>query len=400
MTLKLSLVIAATLSLRVMAQDATLQPHQEAMPQPATNPPVAAIETPEPAAAVAAPAAPAAAESEAPLPSTITGPANIAPTPEPAPAPKPAAAPAAPRAPARKAAAKPSELKSTPLQPGPAVLVATRVNLRGKAGLRGEVIGRMTNGEPVTVLQEVHLKNSGPQEPSAWAKIQLPQKVHAWVFATYINPTNHTVNASQLNIRTGPGENYSVIGTLNRGEAVEEIRLRDHWMEIESPTNAYAFMAAQYLSQEPDVLAAAGIAPAAGATTAPAETVAVAEAPGIAEASTNEPAMSESMMDTNEMAEAEGGTNGAAMEEPAPPEPRIVQREGIVRYTASIQAPTIFQLISVDTGKPIDYLYTTSPNLDLNRYKGLRIVVTGEEGLDERWKSTPIITIQRIQVIE
>jgi len=26
--------------------------------------------------------------------------------------------------------------------------------------------------------------------------------------------------------------------------------------------------------------------------------------------------------------------------------------------------------------------------------------VTGEEGLDERWRNTPVITIQRIEVVE
>jgi hypothetical protein len=54
-------------------------------------------------------------------------------------------------------------------------------------------------------------------------------------------------------------------------------------------------------------------------------------------------------------------------------------------------------LISADTGKTINYLYTTSNELDLRRYKGLRVVVTGEEALDERWPNTPLITIQRIQ---
>jgi hypothetical protein len=83
-----------------------------------------------------------------------------------------------------------------------------------------------------------------------------------------------------------------------------------------------------------------------------------------------------------------------------PPPKRVVQREGLVRGTTSIQAPTRFALISSDNGRTIDYLYTTSPNLDLRRYKGLRIVVTGEEGLDERWGNTPVITIQKIQVLE
>ena len=118
-------------------------------------------------------------------------------------------------------------------------------------------------------------------------------------------------------------------------------------------------------------------------------------------AGTNAPPVAEGMAVTNEVASAETNAPAAAVApaEEAPPL-RIVQREGLVRYTASIQAPTMFELISVDTHKPIDFLFTTSTNLDLNRYKGLRVIVTGEEGLDERWKHTPIITIQRIQVIE
>jgi len=77
-----------------------------------------------------------------------------------------------------------------------------------------------------------------------------------------------------------------------------------------------------------------------------------------------------------------------------------VQREGFVRGSSSIQAPTRFELVSVDTHRTIDYIYTSSPNLDLNRYKGMRIIITGEEGLDERWGNTPVLTIQRILVVE
>ena len=79
--------------------------------------------------------------------------------------------------------------------------------------------------------------------------------------------------------------------------------------------------------------------------------------------------------------------------------PRIVSREGIVRATTSIQAPTRFALVSPDTKRLMNYLYTTSPNLDLQRYKGIRIIVTGEESMDERWGNTPLITLQRIQVV-
>jgi hypothetical protein len=83
-----------------------------------------------------------------------------------------------------------------------------------------------------------------------------------------------------------------------------------------------------------------------------------------------------------------------------PPPPRIVQREGIVRGMTSIQAPSRFVLISPQDGRDIDYLFTASKDLDLRRYKGLHIIVTGEEGLDERWPNTPVLTIQKIQVLE
>ncbi len=71
-----------------------------------------------------------------------------------------------------------------------------------------------------------------------------------------------------------------------------------------------------------------------------------------------------------------------------------------MRGTFSVQAPTHFELISPENGTTIDFLYTASADLDLRRYKGLRIVVTGEEALEERWGNTPVITIQKIQVLE
>lgn len=65
----------------------------------------------------------------------------------------------------------------------------------------------------------------------------------------------------------------------------------------------------------------------------------------------------------------------------------------------SIQAPSRFVLISPENRKAIDYLYTTSTNLDLRKYKGLRIIVTGEEGIDDRWGNTPVLTIQSIHQV-
>ena len=88
------------------------------------------------------------------------------------------------------------------------------------------------------------------------------------------------------------------------------------------------------------------------------------------------------------------------VEQAPPPQPRIVTHEGVVRHVVSIVAPTEYELFDPKTGQNIDYLYTTSTSLNLQRYKGRRIIVTGEEGLDERWNNTPVLNIQSIQVAE
>jgi hypothetical protein len=75
-------------------------------------------------------------------------------------------------------------------------------------------------------------------------------------------------------------------------------------------------------------------------------------------------------------------------------------REGIVSGNTSIQAPSYYSLLGMDTGRTINYLHTTSTNVHLGRYMGRHIIVTGEESLDPRWPNTPVLTLQRIQVVD
>jgi uncharacterized protein YgiM (DUF1202 family) len=318
----------------------------------------------------------------------------------------PAAKPAKKKGKKKKAVTKPkpnpAELMSEPLAAGPAEVIATSVNVRGQAKLKSEILGKLTKGQQVTVVEEVVRNNSGPDEPSAWAKILLPSTVHVWVNTTFIDAPTMTVKATKLNLRSGPGENFSVLGRLTHGDAVKQISTKDNWIEIEPPAGAYAFVAAQYLKEEGPGAPTKPPEPAATMTAVnEPPTVAAATnelvtptAPPMAPADTNLMAGTNLMSGTNELAT----TNAPAPEEPLPP--RIVQRQGKVRGMTSIQAPSSFELVSPESGAVLDYLYSTSTNLDLRRYKGLEIIVTGEEGLDERWKSTPVLTIQKIQVVD
>ena len=227
-----------------------------------------------------------------------------------------------------------AELKTVPLIPGPAVVDANHVNVRGQAKLNSEVVTRLSKGQNVTVIEEIIHNNSGPEEPSAWARIALPTDVHVWINTGYIDAANKTVKPKKLNVRGGPGENFSVLGRLERGETVHQVSTKGEWTEIEAPTNAYAFVAAQYLKQEPVV-----------ATTAPAEAVATtstvtndtALAAAATEAPTNAPA-TDLNATTNTIAsatESPAGTdnNSTPSKADEPPPRRVVAREGIVRGT-------------------------------------------------------------------
>jgi uncharacterized protein YgiM (DUF1202 family) len=375
---KMLIVFVAAISTTLLAQDTNTAPPPVAQPVPETAP-----ATPPPA-------------TEMPPPTT---PAVEAPTNAPA---KPAKAKSTKKKTAAKTTKKATAHKAPPLQtvplaPGPAVVSANHVNVRSKAGLVGEIITRMTNGEPVNVIQEVTLTKSGPEEPSAWAKIALPADAHVWVKSSYLD-ANNAVISSKLKMRAGPGENYGVAGILNKGETVQTITTKNDWTQIQAPTNAYAFIAAAYLTQSPEALAAATPTTPAPIT----ETTNEVAAPptnevAMATTETNQPTTT---TETNQLTTDTNQTTNVEAPPTPPPPPRIVSHEGIVRATVSIQAPTRFELISLDTHKPINYLYPPTPALDMSRYKGMHIIVTGEEGLDERWRNTPVITVQRIQVLE
>ncbi len=354
------------------------------------------ITNPPPASSLAPAAAPTSTNAAPPAPGTST--TNAAP---PKAGKKKPAVKKAPAATAAKKKNPAAELKTVPLVPGPAVVDANHVNVRGQPRLKSEVLARLNKGQPVTVLEEITRNNSAADEPSAWAKILLPTNAHAWANSSFIDPTNKTVVPKKLNLRSGPGENYSVIGQLQHGDEVAELGAKGAWTEIQPPTNAYAFVAAQFLKQE-----APGSTPAVPtevASQTPAETNTVSEPPAVASAPTEPPATPPSTAPAEPGAATNAAPEVASTAQPPvdePPPRRIVEREGLVRGTGSIQAPTRFGLYNLQNGRLVDYLYTPSPNLDLRRYKGLHIIVTGEEGLEERWGNTPVITIQKIQVLD
>jgi len=313
-------------------------------------------------------------------------------------------------------------LASADLQPGVAKIVGRNVNVRAKATIKSEVVTQLQDGEEVFVEEVILRPQATGKDPNRWAKIAYPAKASAWVHSHYIDAATSTVKPKKLNVRSGAGENYTIIGSLRSGDVVTPLLTKGDWISIQPPEGTTAYVAAKLLRQE-----APAPAPEVAVTeTETVETTEVEVAPTIAAGTdTTEPTVAmvteetteteiqegaTSVLDTNDVAAAMGleplTETETGMEpemvvlpdEPLPP--RIVDREGIVRSFTSIQAPSDYKLVSADNGRTINYLYTTSTNLDLSRYVGLHIVATGEESLDRRWPNMPVLTLKRIVLVE
>jgi hypothetical protein len=334
---------------------------------------------------------------------------------------------------------------AVPVTLGPAVARQDNINVRGRAAIDADVVTRLKRDERVTVLEEITLPKPRPDEPDKWVRIALPSGLGVWVHGDYLDPVKHTVKATRLNLRSGPGENYSILGRLEQGAVVKPIETKGDWIKIETPAEASAFVAAHLLAPAP------AAAPPVVAMTAPTPSVASpapvvapppmevppVEAPATIALPDDVPTVTATtgqpipvlpevtppppVVETNlpvpapppveptvsvtgppvivpPIAEPEP----AVMEEPVAPEvyiPRIVTREGLVKRSASIQAPSYFELESLDTRKTINYLHSTNANVLLRDYRGQRIIVTGEEILDERWPHTPVISVDTIRAM-
>lgn len=316
-------------------------------------------------------------------------------------------APAKPKAPAKKVVAKKAAPKAVVkaeappepvLNPESATAKQDNINVRGQASMGSEVITHLKKGEPVTVLESVSMKKPKADEPAHWYRIALPPHVSVWVHSSYVDTNTATIKARKLNLRGGPGENYSVVGRLQKGDTVKPIDAKGEWLKIATPTNAFGFVASHLLERAPMTIAAVPVVPVTtkpeiAAVPVTSETVPTNTTPVVGETAPVQPVTAPVPPVTTPPLVA------PVVEAPIVKVKKIVSREGFLKGSVSIQAPSYFELRALDTGKAINYVFSSSTNLVLKQYKGQRVVVTGEELLDERWQHTPVIIVDAIELV-
>ena len=279
--------------------------------------------------------------------------------------------------------------------------------------MTSEVVTQLQKDEEVFILEEITIAKPKAGEPAKWAKIQMPRNTPVWVYAPLLK--DRLTSSRKLNLRAGPGENYSVVGLIAKGEAIKEIRSLEDWVEIETPANAFAFLDAQLLTKSGVETPAPAVTPvvvtAPVAVVVPLATESLADV-AVAIVVAEKPAPVKPAIVVAPVSElvplaavpavvvpikiVEPSVSPVA--DPGPAPRRTVRREGTVRSTRfNIQAPTYFELVSSEGNIGINYLQGEKSGLKLRDFRGKKVVVSGEESIDPRYPSRPIMEIETIE---
>ena len=340
------------------------------------------------------------------------------------------------------------------------VVLNERVNVRTRPSIASEVIQQLDTGATVTILDRINLNDPQPGEPREWFRIVIPETTELWISSEYIDTATKAVKASRLNVRAGPGQNFSVVGRIERGTVVEPIRASAGWTAIKPLAATVAYVATEFINESSTANANQLIEPAqTPETTTPPPIVASNEIPNViideedetsnsvspatlpppitpkeeapAINNVSSPASEESLFDR--VGNSSPIRNATETTEPSiafiplatsggDPEPikmepvsneiaeelkRIITRDGIVKRSRNIQAPTYHRLEDPRTGTTINYLYTGKLQVDLGTgpkalkpYEGRKIRVVGAEAVDARWPRIPVIEVEQLRILE
>ncbi|MBE7504046.1 MAG: SH3 domain-containing protein [Verrucomicrobiales bacterium] len=294
----------------------------------------------------------------------------------------------------------------------PTVVKADRVNVRSRPSLQaGEVVTQLVAGQRVIVFEE-GLPAPSPKSPvSDWARIELPAGTPVWASAAHVARTTGIVQARRLNLRAGPSEDFGVLGTVPEGTVLVIRKEADGWIEVEAPLGLSGYVAGRFLDPVIETAPLVPLQPAATPPPPPAVVVPQPEPIPEPEPSTAapEPTAPPSPPTVETVPAAPASEVPAApivaVTEPFPIEPfgdtpvrRVIRREGIVRPTLSIQAPTDFELRAADTGRLLNYLLPASAGINVRVFRGQRVLVVGEEYIESRWPLTPLIIVEGIKL--
>jgi len=105
------------------------------------------------------------------------------------------------------------------------------LNVRAGAGTRHTAVGQLTKNNPVTIVAV----------SDQWLEIKAPANCYVWVAARYVRNNKLT---AKVNLRSGPGTGYEVIGSGVSGQPVKVMGkvTASGWVALAAPDNVTLFV--------------------------------------------------------------------------------------------------------------------------------------------------------------
>ena len=108
-------------------------------------------------------------------------------------------------------------------------VVGENVNLRSGPGTNYEVKWKYGSGFPLRVLQE----------KGKWLKVEDFENDTGWLYKKLTNGTGHMIvkvnkdKNKKINIRSGPGTKYPIVGKAYYGVVFKTLKQQDGWAKVE-----------------------------------------------------------------------------------------------------------------------------------------------------------------------
>lgn len=114
------------------------------------------------------------------------------------------------------------------------IVTGDRVSLRVNPDLNAELLDRAMLDDELVFLGKTN----------GWVAVQAPDSLDFWVSGQYVQ--NGTVQPAKLNVRSGPSQNYSVVGVVNQGDLLIQRGEFNEWLKIAPPPGSRVWISEDY----------------------------------------------------------------------------------------------------------------------------------------------------------
>ncbi len=122
-------------------------------------------------------------------------------------------------------------------------MTAVDVNLRSGQSVSFQSLGQLNQGEKIVVADKSF----------SWYKIRLPQRISCFISSKFVERKTADIGmvaGSRVNIRSGKGTEYSILGQAKEGTLLKIIKADKDWFEIQPTPDCFGWVHEQFVKFE------------------------------------------------------------------------------------------------------------------------------------------------------